>query len=389
MAHDTPEAGRRFRSRCKPAEMMRFARCAPSCYSTAPTMTDLALSPLTLSRETLEVLKEKHVAFLEARLGSDAAREDWLRSFRDGYAWALTLRVKDIVDPVALTDGVTKALTADSVKALFAPVGRDMHRRVLASLKSDQSRLGDYVPAPARLAIDDLLQKPDLVPERLIRNIFDQEAIEEAIRDTLYDGLKEFNETVNPFFADWGLPALLKRMPIGGGTILKSMGAMRGEFDKRLDPEIRKFLLGFSRKAKGKLADFFITKGDDPKFVELRKNVVSFLYSQSMKELLAGVDETASKKGELAAEHIVLETLKREEPRKRLREGLEALLRDAGEMTFGEWLTTIGAAGEPDLDAFAELLWPHVKRGVESPVARAFFAKITSEFYDGLASGSG
>ena len=342
-------------------------------------MTDLALS-----HDTLEALKQKHVAFLEARLGSGAAREDWIRAFRDGYAWALSLRVKDVVDPVALTDGVVKALTAESVKALFAPVARDIHRRTLASLRKDETRLGDYVPAPARLAIDELLERKDLVPERLVRNIFDQEAIEDAIRDTLYDGLKEFNETVNPFFADWGLPALLKRMPIGGGTILKSMGAMRGEFDKRLDPEIRKFLLAFSRKAKGKLADFFVTKGDDPKFIELRKNVVSFLYSQSLKELMAGVDENASKKGEIAAEHIALETLKRDHPRERLREALEAFLHDQGDATFREWLTKVGASGTPDLDAFANLLWPHVKRAMESPVARDFFAQITAEFYDGL-----
>ena len=344
-------------------------------------MTDLALSP-----ETLEALKKQHVAFLQARLGSDAAREDWVRAFREGYAWALTLKVRDVIDPVALTDGVTKALTAESVKTLFAPVARDIHRRALASMRKDEARLGDYVPAQARLAIDDLLARPDLVPERLVRKVFEQEAIEDAIRDILHDGLKEFNEGVNPFFADWGLPALLKRMPIGGGTILKSMGAMRGEFDKRLDPEIRKFLLAFSRKAKGKLADMFVAKGGDPKFIELKKNVVSFLYSQSMKELIGGFDEQASKKAEVAAEHVLLETLRRDHPRQRMREAFEAFLRDHGDATFGEWLTAVGATGAPDLDAWANLLWPHVKRGLESPVSRAFFEKITAEFYDGLVA---
>jgi len=351
-------------------------------------MSDLALSALSFPPETLEALKKKHVAFLMARLASDAAREDWIHAFRDGYAWALGLRVKDVLDPAALTDGITKALSAESVKALFAPAARDIHRRVLASMKKDDARLGDYVPAPARLAIDDLLERHDLVPERLVRNIFDQEAIEEAIRDTLYDGLMEFNQTVNPFFADWGLPALLKRMPIGGGAILKSMGAMRGEFDKRLEPEIRKFLLGFSRKAKGKLADFFITKGGDPASIELRKNVVSFLYSQSLKELLANVDDSASKKAEIATENIVLETLRRDEPRARVREGVELFLKDQGDATFGDWLKAAGATAQPDLDAWASLLWPHVQRTMQSPVARAFFEKLTNEFYDGLASGT-
>ena len=340
---------------------------------------------LALSPETLEALKKKHIAFLTARLSSESAREDWVRAFRDGYGWALGLRVRDVIDPVALTEGVTKALSAESVKTFFAPIARDLHRRALASMRKDDTRLGDFVPAPARLAIDDLLERPDLVPERLVRKIFEQEAIEEAIRDTLYDGLTEFNQSVNPFFADWGLPALLKRMPIGGGAILKSMGAMRGEFDKRLEPEIRKFLLAFSRKAKGKLADFFVTKGDDPKFIELRKNVVSFLYSQSIKELVAGVDDAASKKGEVAAEHVVLAALGRDRSRERLREDIDAFLREQGDATFGDWLKAVDATGEPELEAWAELLWPHVKRVLESPVSRAFFDKLTSEFYDGLA----
>lgn len=342
-------------------------------------MTEISLSP-----EQKAALKQKHIEFLRARLGSDAAREDWVRSFREGYLWVLGLPVADVIDSVALTEGVTKALTAESVKALFAPVAKDIHRRTMKALKADRARLGDYVPPPARLAIDDLLERNDLVPERLIRNVFDQEAVEEAIRDIMFDGLVEFNETANPFFADWGLPAILKRMPIGGGTILKSMGAMRGEFDKRLEPEIRKFLTVFSRKAKGKLADLFVKKGDDPKFIELRKNVVSFLYSQSMSEILAGVDDKASKKAEHAVEHTVLETLRREEPRQKLKAALDDFLKEHGQSTIGDFLKATSAQGEPDLEAWANLIWPHLEKVLQSPVATAFFEKITNEFYDGL-----
>jgi len=345
-------------------------------------MTDIALPA-----ETLEALKKKHVAFLSARMAGTAAREDWVRSFREGYAWALGLPVKEVVDVAALTDGVAAALSQASVKTLFAPVVKDVHRRTVASLKADDKRLAEYVNADARAAIDAILERSDLVPEKLVREVFAQEAIEDALRDILFDGLKEFNETVNPFFADWGLPALLKRMPIGGGAILKSMGAMRGEFDKRLEPEIRKFLLVFSRKAKNKLADVVITKGSDPKSIELRKNVVSFLYTQSLSELLAGVDDKAMKQGEIAVEQIVLESLTKEHPKKQLRAALEAFLADHGDKTVGEWLAAVGATGEPDLDAWAALLWPHVERVLASPVAHAFFEKITAEFYDGLAAG--
>ncbi len=338
----------------------------------------------SLDRAQREALKQKHLAFLTTRLVSNAAREDWIRSFREGYDWVLGLAVKDVVDPAALADGVARALTTSSIRAFFAPIARDVHRRVLASMKDDKARLGDYVPADARRAIDELLDRSDLVPEQLIRNVFDQEAIEDAIRDLSYDGLHEFNATVNPFFADWGLPALLKRMPIGGGTLLKSMGALRGEFDKRLEPEIRKFLLVFSRKAKGKLADLFVKQGNDPKFIELRKNVVSFLYSQSIAELLAGIDDKAATSAELAAEAIVLKALAESAPRQRLKAALEALLEEHRDATVGDALKAIGATGQPDLEAWAALLWPVVERALQSPVSVAFFEKLTHEFYDGL-----
>lgn len=344
------------------------------------------MTDLTLGADVLEALEKRHIAFLEARLSSDAAKADWIRSFRDGWTWALSQKVKDVVDVDAATDGVAKAMNEETITKLFAPVLKEIHRRTLSSLRTDDQKLVNFINADARAAIDALLERSDLVPEKVIREVFAQEAIEDALRDILFEGLQEFNQTVNPFFADWGLPAILKRMPIGGGAILKSMGAVKGEFDKRLDPEIRKFLLVFSRKAKGKLADMVVMKGDDPKTVELRKNVVSFLYSQTPSELLANFDEAASKQAENAVTQIALESWRKEHPRKRFRQALDAFVRVYGEKTVGEWLTAIGGTATPDLDAWAELLWPHVQRTLASPVAKSFFAQITKEFYDSLRS---
>ncbi|MBI5504443.1 MAG: hypothetical protein HY899_06555 [Deltaproteobacteria bacterium] len=339
----------------------------------------------TLSRKTLEDLERRHIAFLEERLVSRQAREDWIQAFRDGYQELLGVRIRDVLEPAVIAAGLHRILTADAVRTFFAPLVRDVHREVLASLKADGTRVGDYVPAKARHAIDALLDRDDLIPEALVRKIFEQQAIEDAIDDTLYEALTQFNTSVNPFFADWGLPAILKRMPFGGGLILTSMEAMRAEFDRRLEPEIRKFLAAFSRRATGELSELFITRSGDPRFIELRKNLVAFLYSQSLGELLGGIDEKASGAGGIAVEHVVLAVLQRDRRGEGLRRALEKFVEGQGDSTFRQWLERIGATGRPDLDACAELLWPHVEAAVRSPLVRDFLRRITAEFYAELA----
>jgi hypothetical protein len=345
------------------------------------------VTSLSLSPETLAELRARHVAFLTERLVSDRAKGDWARSLDEGYAWLLTLAVRDVLDPSAVTASIARVLTAEVVRDLAAPVARDAGRRLVASLRTDDAKLGDYVPADARTAIEALLARRDLVPEALVRRVFEQEAIGDLLRDVLYDALMEFNDTVNPFFAEWGLPGLIKRfVPIGGGAVLKSMGVVRGEFDKRLEPEIRKFLLVFSRKAKGKLADFVIAKGGDPNFVTLRTAILSFAYEQSLRELVAGVDDAAMDAQDKAALSITLEVLSREHPRERLREALAKVLEDHGGRTVGEALAAVGATAKPDFSALAEATWPAVKAVLASPVAARFFEQITGEFYDSLAA---
>ena len=129
------------------------------------------------------------------------------------------------------------------------------------------------------------------LPEDLVHRVFEDEAAEEVLRDVIYDALVEFNDSVNPFFADWGLPSLLKKvMPIGSGTVIKSIGAIRGEFDKRLEPEMRKFLLVFVRKSKKKIAGLIVSKGSDPKFIALRQSVVDHAntFSPGVTDVTAG-----------------------------------------------------------------------------------------------------
>lgn len=343
------------------------------------------MTELTLPAATLSALRTRHLAYLDERLTNEAARADFVRSFVSGYDHLLCLPLRSVVDPKALVDGLAAVLSQPAVQDLGAPIAREIHARTLAQLRIDTTKLGDYVPARAREAIDALLARPDLVPAELVRRVFDEEATEEVLRDVLYDALVEFNETVNPFFADWGLPGLLKRfMPIGSGAVLKSLGAVRAEFDKRLEPEMRKFLLVFSRKSKRKIADFVVSKSADPKFIALRKTVVAFFYEQTLETLVKGHDDKARAHADVAAEQITLEVVRRDHPRERLRVALEELLRAHGDEPIGMFLAGLGVTAKPELEALAELLWPYVKLTLQSPPARAFYERIVWEFYESI-----
>lgn len=342
---------------------------------------------LNLTPATIAALRSRHVAFLAQRLVDDRARGDFIRSFAAGYDHLLSRPIRELVDPKAIVFGVADILTDETVRGLLSPIGREVHRRVLASLRSDDAKLGEYVPRDARKALDELIARPDLLPEELVRRVFDNEVVEEIMRDVLYDALVEFNESVNPFFADWGLPALIKRfIPVGSGAILKSMTAVRSEFDKRLEPEIRKFLLEFSRTSKKKIADFVVSSTGDPKLVALRKSIVGFFYEESLSQMTKNVDDDARMSADDAAEAVLLEILKRDRPRERLLAELESFVTEHGDEALGVWLTRIGVVERPDLEKLAELVWPFMKLALESPPARAFWERITWDFYATLTS---
>ncbi|MBN9167036.1 MAG: hypothetical protein J0I07_39255 [Myxococcales bacterium] len=330
--------------------------------------------PLSLDPATIAALRSRHVAFLAERLVDDRARGDFIRSFAGGYDHVMARPIRELLQPQTLVAGGAKLLTNEVVRGLLAPIAQEVNRRVVTSLRTDEAKLGDYVPREARAAIDELIARPDLLPEELVRRVFDAEVVEEIMRDVLYDALLEFNESVNPFFADWGLPALIKRfMPIGSGTVLKSMSAVRAEFDKRLEPEIRKF-------------DFVVSSAGDPKLVALRKSIVAFFYEESLAQITQNVDDDARMNADEAALAIVLELLRKDRPRERLIAELEKLVAEHGDEPLGAWLARIGVTERPDLEGLAELLWPFAKLAPESPPARAFWERVTWDFYATLAS---
>jgi hypothetical protein len=330
-------------------------------------------------------LARRHVEFLRERLVSPSAREEWVRLLERSWQTFAGLRVRDVVEARAAARAVRRIADADAIRQLFAPVLRELARQAVAGLRRDRTKLGEYVPPDARAAVDRLLERHDLIPDDLVRKVFEQKVVEDAIQNTLYDALTQFQSTVNPFFAEWGLPSILKRMPIGGGMILSSMEAMRAEFDRRVEPEIRKFLAVFSRRTQGELAELFLSKSGDPKLVQLRKDVVAYLYTRSLEELLAGLDDEMTEAGAFVAERVALRLAGREQTAAALESALEKLLEEHGDATVGQWLERTGAARDLPIETWADVSWPVVRSILSSGPVFEAIERITFEFYDELS----
>lgn len=348
-------------------------------------MSDLAQS--SVSPAALVALKARHLAFLEARLVSAEAEAEWKKSLGPVVSDLLSTRVGELASPHRLADAADALFTADAVERTVRPLARHIVNIVLQELRAEKGTIGERVPAATKKRIDELLERPGLFPDRLVRAMIEEDAIEEVMRDTLYDALKEFSEKVNPFVADWGLPALLKRLgPFGMG---KGLDSMRADFEKRLDPEIRKFLQGMSRKSLRKMVEFTIAKADEPRFVAVRKRLAGWLLEQEIAALSRGTDAEVVMLGQEIALDITAAELAREGFRARRRALIEAALVARKDRTVREVLDELGVGLILDFDTLATASWPLVRAALVTPAVRAWLAGIVGEFYDAEIAAAG
>lgn len=318
--------------------------------------------------------------FVIERLSTDedAFRADVARAI-DGL---LATPLEHVLDAARFEAAVEAALAKEQIDRGARPLSKTIHMAVVRGMRNDSTKLGTLVPAKARARIDKLLEKKRTINEKLIRQLIEQEAMEETLRDVIFDALKEFNEKFNPFVADWGLPGLLKGLGrFGLGPLTKSIENVRAEFDKRLEPEMRKFLQSFSRRAVRRMADLVVQNNDDPKFLALRKSMVAFLYEQELREIVANVDDESAEAWNEITVDVIEHSLALDVSKKKRREAIAALLRDHGKEPLGHVLERYGFTAKPDADAIARTIWPIARAIFQQPVAKDRVAAIVDAFF--------
>jgi hypothetical protein len=197
----------------------------------------------------------------------------------------------------------------------------------------------------------------------------------------MFDGFKEFSERVNPFTAEWGIPSLLKRVSLLGGAMSKGIDVVKAEFDRRLEPELRRYLATFSRRGLGRMVDVTIARSDEPASIAVRRHLLAWALEQPLATLARESDPEAIRVATEIGLDITGAALDRAEVRGRRRASIAEVVRGAEGLSVADALTALGITVVVDDASLAAATWPVVRAALASPAVSRWIAGLAHEFY--------
>lgn len=337
--------------------------------------------PADARMAVLEDLRRRHLAYAVDRLTSPDAKALLKQNVRSAIDALLASKVEDVVSADAVAKAIDVAASSESIDKTWRPAIKMLVMLEVARLREDASPLGEYVPDRARAEVRDLLARPGIIPPKLVRQIAEHEASEAVMRDVLDKAITEFQSNVNPFTSDWGLPGILKKMgPLGMG-LAKSIESVQHEFDKRVQPELKRFLGGAAKRALRTGSEFLIEHGDEPSFVALRRELFAWALEQPTNEIL-NLEEKTVELAEAASYEVSRHILSSDATRKRRRATIDMLFSAHRKQTVGDALAVYGIAPLFDADAITGALFPPIVAWVRSPAGLRFLEELIGGFYD-------
>jgi hypothetical protein len=332
-------------------------------------------------REALLALKARHLAFVEDRLLGAEAEGAWRANVARAIEALLDAPVGQVAPPEVIAGALERLASGAAFDAMVAPFAAVIEAAVVKEMGAERGAIGDHVPPDARRALTRMLRRRGLAPERLIREACQQDAARELMGEILSDALREFQTRVNPFSAEWGLPALLKKLSPFGFGVGKTFDVFRADFERRLEPEMKKFLQGASRHALARMTEMAVAKWDEPSFVALREELLRWALAQPVRDL-AGVPPDVFADAREAALLVARGLLVDPALAARRRALVREIVAPRAAVRVRDALANVGARFEIDAAALADLTWPAARTALGSPAARAWFASLVTDFYD-------
>jgi hypothetical protein len=340
---------------------------------------------LSIDDATRRALRARHVAYTKARLLSDEGQAELRANLEAGFA-AITKRpVRELFDASALVALVEHVVSEPVLTHAVRPILRTAILLEAGRLREEPLAVGAYVSSQARASIELLLERPGIVPGPFVRQLVTHRAFERVMSEVLDDALKQFGAKMNPFTAEWGLPSLTKKagaFSLGLGALLKSVESVQQEFERRLEPERKRFLAAFARTALGTVADTIVKTSDDPPMIELRKELFAWLLEQPTSEVASTWSERNVELAERIGHELTTHVLGLEATRRRRKAQIELLLGAHGAQSLEEALAKYGARVEPDFDAIVGAVWPFMRAALDTPEVEAWLDRIVGGFWD-------
>ncbi|MBK6519212.1 MAG: hypothetical protein IPG04_35010 [Polyangiaceae bacterium] len=329
--------------------------------------------------------RERHVAWAKERLSSEWGKAQLRKNLQAGFEAVLAAPVGELFEVEALAKLADHLASDGVVSKTTRPIVRTFFMLEMARLREDPSKLEQYVSPEARALFEELLERPDLISPKFVRELLGHPAFEPIMRDVLDDALREFSEKVDPFKAEWGLPSVMKiagPLAFGLGAFAKALDAVREEFQKRLEPERKRFLQGFAKRGLKTVAEQAIKRSSDPQFIALRKELFAWLLEQPVSELTAPMTQATTELSERLGHELTRHNLGLEATKRRRRANIEMMVRAHAKQPLRQALATYGANLAPDFDAIVEVLWPLMRPALRSPEIEGFVEGLVGEFYD-------
>lgn len=337
-----------------------------------------------MDRATLQSLRDHHLAFFRRWLAAerDGARDAWVAQ---GVGAVIRWRERPVERLLRREDldGVLAVVLGEGVAAGVArPMARASFEELGASMVELDATAAEMIGAEARAAIETLVAHPDVIDAAMVRAVTREPAMEAVMRDVLFEALVAFNDRTNPFVAPWGVPALLDALPrVGRGAIKKTFDTVRGEFERRLQPEMRRFLEGFSRKSLDSMVDIFETKAADPDLVALRRHAVGKVLDAPVGDLVWPPGDPRQAALAAAVEAGVAHLLA--EPR--LRERVEVMVASWWARNATKSLEDLLTELEitlPDPEPFVAAAWPAVHAALDDDAVVGLLAELIDRSHE-------
>ncbi|MEM1024371.1 MAG: hypothetical protein AAGD10_11660 [Myxococcota bacterium] len=311
--------------------------------------------------------------WLQQRLTDERAEDDWRRLLPELYREGLSRPLRAWIHEDALL-GMVEAHREEAVALAWARALMVVLEELRVDLEATAETPEALFGPEAVHAAQALAARPGLPPEAWIRHLFAQPAADMLIADTLYRSVRDFSTAI-PRLVQTMLPGFLGRFARVGGS---AVGAVAEEVEKRLEPEIKRFVDRGSQKALERAADFAVKQIDSDQAVAARRSFVEFLARQPVVEtarILPPREESEALLGAVARRWVHTETL---------RDGTERAVRRwfalHGDRPVQVLLEAHGLGGlEPPFEAWAELSWPIIRGLLKLPAAQAWIAELDSD----------